>query len=192
MRLFVAAEPSDQLRASAASCAEQLRARLGSTKAAAGIRWVPVQNLHLTVWFLGEVSDARAAVVVDALRPALQVPAFDLHLAGFGAFPPSGPPRVLWMGVVEGLQELARAHEEVGARLQPWGFPAEGRAYSAHLTIARVKEPPHGAARAALRQALSELPGDAGACRIEELTLFRSRTSPKGAVYERLLRVPLK
>lgn len=191
MRLFVAAEPSDQVRSAAEASAQRLRDRLAITKAAGGIRWVPVTNMHLTVWFLGEVSDVRASAVLDALRPPLQTPAFDLHIAGFGAFPPSGPPRVLWMGVTRGLDDLARAHDEVGARLQPWGFPPEGRAYSAHLTIARVKEPPHGAARAAIRQAIAHEPADAGSCRIEALTVFRSRTSPHGATYEPLLRVPL-
>jgi 2'-5' RNA ligase len=192
MRLFVAAEPSEQVRTSAAASARRLRERLDAVRGSDGIRWVPVENMHLTVWFLGEVSDARAAPVLDAMRPALDVPAFDLCIAGFGAFPPSGPPRVLWMGVTRGLEELARAHDAVGARLQPWGFPPEGRAYSAHLTIARMKEPLHGAARAALRQAIAYESGDAGSCRIEELTLFRSRSAPGGAVYEPLLRVPLR
>ncbi len=191
MRLFVAAEPSEQVRDAAAACAERLRDRLAAARAAAGIRWVPRQNLHLTVWFLGEVSDPRAAAVLEALQPPLTVPAFDVHIAGFGVFPPSGPPRVLWMGVTHGLPELAAAHDEVGARLQPWGFAPEGRAYSAHLTIARIKEPPHGAARAVIRQAIAPEPADAGNARIEALTVFRSRTSPKGAVYEPLLRVPL-
>jgi 2'-5' RNA ligase len=192
MRLFIAAEPSERVRSSAAACVRQLRERLDAARAAEGIRWVPGGSLHLTVWFLGEVSDARATAVLDAMRPAVDLPAFDLHIAGFGAFPPSGPPRVLWMGVTQGREELARAHDEVGARLQPWGFAPEGRAYSAHLTIARVKDPPHGAARAALRQAIAHEPGDAGSCRIRELTVFRSRTAPSGAVYERLLRVPLR
>jgi 2'-5' RNA ligase len=191
MRLFVAAEPSDAVRAAAASAAQHLRERLSAAHAAASIRWIPAENLHLTVWFLGEVSDARAEAILDALRPAMRTTAFELHLAGFGAFPPSGPPRVLWMAVTRGLEELAAAHEEVGARLQPWGFPPEGRAYSAHLTIARVKEPPHGAARAALRQAIAHMTADAGSCRIDALTVFRSRTAPQGAIYERLLRVPL-
>lgn len=191
MRLFVAAEPSEQVRRSAVSAIERLRERLDAAQASHGLRWVAPDNLHLTVWFLGEVSDARAAAVLDALRPPLATPAFELQLAGFGAFPPSGPPRVLWMGVTRGLAELARAHDEIGERLQPWGFPPEGRAYSAHLTMARVKEQPHGRARAALRQALAHVPADAGSCRIEELAVFRSRTAPTGAVYERLLRVPL-
>jgi len=147
--------------------------------------------MHLTVWFLGDVSDARAGAVLEALREPLHVGPFPLHVEGFGAFPPSGPPRALWMGVTRGLQQLARLHDEVGVRLQPWGFPPEGRAYSAHLTIARVKEPPPGPARAAIRHAVAHQEGDAGACRIDHLLVFRSRTSPAGAVYEPLLRVPL-
>ena len=147
--------------------------------------------MHLTVWFLGEVSDPRAGAVLDALRPPLTVSPFTLQVSGFGAFPPSGPPRGLWMGVTEGLEGLALLHEEVGSRLQPWGFRPEGRAYSAHLTIARLKDPPHGAARSAIRHAVMHEAADAGSCRVDHLVVFRSRTSPGGAAYEPLLRVPL-
>ena len=192
MRLFVAAEPSEQVRTSALACARRLRERLEAGRSAEGIRWVPGANLHLTVWFLGEVSDARASAVLGAMQPELSVPAFDVQIAGFGAFPPSGPPRVLWMGVTRGLEALARAHEEVGTRLQPWGFAPDGRAYSAHLTVARVKDGPHGRARTAFREAIACEPADAGVFRVRELTVFRSRTSPAGAVHEPLLRVPLR
>lgn len=191
MRLFVGAEPSGAVRDAAAHCASSLHQRIARAGAAAGMRWVPPENFHLTVWFLGEVSDARAGAVLDALSPPMSAPAFELHLAGFGAFPPSGPPRVLWIGLTRGIPELARAHDEVGERLAPWGFAPEARAYSAHLTIARIKEPPRGAARQAIRAAIAAAKCDAGSCRIEALTVFRSRTSPHGATYERLLRVPL-
>lgn len=147
--------------------------------------------MHLTVWFLGEVTEARAGAVLDALKPPIPIPSFTLRISGFGAFPPSGPPRVLWMGVTEGLEGLALLHEHVGTRLQPWGFRPEGRAYSAHLTIARVKESPAGAARTAIRHAVTHEPGDAGTCPIDHLVVVRSRTSPSGAAYEPLLRVPL-
>jgi 2'-5' RNA ligase len=185
VRLFVAAEPAESVRIAAAACALRLRRRLEAAGAGSGLRWVPAENLHLTVWFLGEVSDARATAVLESLAPRMHAPAFDLRLAGFGAFPPSGPPRVLWIGVAQGVGELARAHDEVGERLAPWGFAPEGRAYSAHLTIARVKEPPRGAARLALREAIA-----VDRC-VDALTVFRSRTSSHGATYEPLLRVPL-
>jgi RNA 2',3'-cyclic 3'-phosphodiesterase len=192
VRLFVAAEPSAPVRAAAAEAIAALRARLDAADAGHGVRWVPTVNLHLTVWFLGEVSEARAATVLDVLRPPLHIAPFEFGLAGFGAFPPSGAPRVLWMGVSEGVEQLARAHDEIGARLAPWGFPPEGRAYSAHLTIARIKEPPQGRARAALRRVLDSSPGAAATCHVDALQLFRSRTAPSGAVYEPLLRVPLR
>src|SRR5918992_3590833 len=119
MRLFVAAEPSERVRATAAACTQRLRIRLDAARAAEGIRWVPEENLHLTVWFLGEVSEARADAVLDALRPPIDLAPFELHIDGFGAFPPSGPPRVLWLGVTRGLDEPARAHDGIGTRLQP-------------------------------------------------------------------------
>lgn len=192
VRLFVAAEPDQTVRAAAAAAASRLRARLVDAGAGHGLRWIPPENLHLTVWFLGEVSDARAAAVLDALRPPLPTPSFDLELSDFGAFPPSGPPRVLWMGVSSGLAALADAHDEIGTRLAPWGFHPEARAYSAHLTIARVKEPPHGTARTTLRTILASERARTGWCRIDALTVFRSRTTPSGAAYEPLLRVPLQ
>lgn len=179
------------MRHAAAACAARLRRRLDDSDAGHGLRWIPTENLHLTVWFLGEVSDARATAVIESLAAPMTTPAFTIHLAGCGAFPPSGPPRVVWLGVTEGLEALSRAHDEVGERLRPWGFIPEGRAYSAHLTIARVKDPLRGAARRVLREALASQACDAGSCPIEALTVFRSRTAPQGATYEALLRVPL-
>lgn len=191
MRLFVAVEPSSDVRHAAALRANELRGALERHGISRELRWVPQDNLHLTIWFLGEVSEPRSVHVVEALRPALHIAPFELEIGGFGAFPPSGSPRVVWLGVTAGVRELASAHAEVGSRLEPWGFAPEGRAYSAHLTIARIKAPLAARARALLRDALQATPAEAGACRIESLTLYRSRTSPKGALYESLLRVPL-
>jgi len=191
VRLFVAAEPSADVRRAAAAASERLRRSLASKQLDRGIRWVPEENLHLTVWFLGEVSDQRTAAVLEALRPPLGVSAFSLHVAGLGAFPPSGAPRVFWMGVVQGCDALSTLHDEVGTRLAPWGFAGECRPYSAHLTLARVKEPPAATVRPVIRQLLRDSQADAGTCRIDALTVFRSRTSPRGSSYESLLRVPL-
>jgi 2'-5' RNA ligase len=76
--------------------------------------------------------------------------------------------------------------------MQPLGVQAERRAYSAHLTIARVKEVPGRGGHHELRAALREVAADAGRCAIDAVTVFRSRLSPKGSTYEALLRVPLR
>src|SRR4051794_24667803 len=109
MRLFVAVELGDPLRAAAGDAVGQLRARLGDAVRPA---WVRSENLHLTVRFIGQVPDERARPLVDALAPPLAVAPFDVELADGGFFPPKGPPRVLWIGLREGLPSLRAMHDE--------------------------------------------------------------------------------
>ena len=172
----------------AAAVAESLRTQLGRRIDA---RWIPSANLHITLWFIGEVPDDRAEAILRAIRPPFREAPFDIQLAGLGAFPPSGVPRVIWVGVQSGAEGLARLHVELAERLRPLGIEPERRGYSAHLTIARVKDVP-GGERAAVRTAFRALPAVAGRCRVAVVTVFRSRLSPKGAAYEPLLRVPLQ
>lgn len=190
MRLFVGVELADPVRAAAAEVAERLRPRLQRSRTKVDARWIAPENLHITVWFLGEVTDDRADAIVGALQPAFSTPAFDLHVRGCGAFPPSGAPRVFWLGLTSGVDSLRRIYDEVEDRFAPLGFASEKRAYIPHLTIARVKDV-HGASPRQLRETLTAMPADCGSCRVEAVTLFRSRLSPKGASYEPLLRVPL-
>lgn len=187
MRLFIGIELDDEVKARAAAIADALRDKLGRRVQA---RWIAPGNLHITLWFIGEVNDDRAAAIVRAIETPFPVPAFDLELRGLGAFPPSGPPRVFWIGVGDGQDSMLRLYNELASRLQPLEIESERRPYSAHLTIARVKEArrPYPA----LREKLRALPSDAGRCRIAAVTVFRSRLWPKGATYEPLLRVPLQ
>ena len=191
MRLFVGVEPSAEVRDAAARTAASLRTAIDRQAGGREFRWVPAENLHLTVWFLGEVPESRLTTILDPLSRPFAQPAFVLRLSGVGVFPTSGSPRVLWMGVKLGLDALSSLHMEVGARLQPLGFAPDGRPYSAHLTLARIKAPLPASARTMLREAVAKSKADAGACRIDGVTLFRSRTAPGGARYESLLRVPL-
>src|SRR5687768_8134358 len=96
MRLFVAVEIDDEARRVAAATADALQTAIGPAFKA---RWVPPENMHLTVRFVGHVDDDRAPALIDALRRPLDIAPFDLELGACGAFPPSGPLRVLWMGL---------------------------------------------------------------------------------------------
>jgi len=189
MRLFVGVELDERVREAAAVIAESLRRELGARVDA---RWIPSSNLHITLSFLGEVDESRAKRVIGALERQFGERAFEMALEGLGAFPPSGAPRVFWLGVTDGAASLSRLNHELAARLEPIGFQPEQRAFSAHLTIARVREVLGGAPSRDIRLLLRTLPGYAGRCRIQAVTLFRSHLSPKGATYEALLRVPLK
>jgi 2'-5' RNA ligase len=199
MRLFIGLELSEAVRSRVSSIADALRETLGPRLTA---RWIASENLHITLWFIGEVPEDRAAAILQTVNAPFMTPGFDLEIRGVGVFPAHGAPRVLWIGVGAGQESAIALYGELATRLQPLGFAAERRAYAAHLTIARVKAWPErakraraerarGADRANAREMLREFPADAGRCRIDAVTVFRSRLSPKGAAYEPLLRVPL-
>jgi 2'-5' RNA ligase len=189
VRLFVGVELDDRVREAAADVAESLKRQLANRVEA---RWIAAPNLHITLWFIGEVDDRRGEHVLAALDSPFEEPAFDIDIEGLGAFPPSGSPRVLWLGVGSGAENLRRLHTELALRLRPLGFEPERRPYSAHLTIARVKEVSRAIPYRALREMLQTIPARPGRSRTTDVTLFRSRLSPKGSNYEALLRIPLQ
>ena len=190
MRLFVGVELDDEVRGAAAAAGERLREKLQRASPGFAARWIPPDNLHITLWFIGETSDERATAIAEALRAPFTIPAFTLTLERCGAFPPSGPLRVLWIGAPAGGSSMGGLYGEVRDRLAPLGFTPERRPYTAHLTIARMKESGKASPRE-LRGILAEHPAACGATVVRDVTLFRSRLSPRGAVYEPLLRVPL-
>ena len=189
MRLFAGIELDEGVKAAAARVIEDLATQLGRVSPGFDARWVPPATLHLTLSFLGEVADERVSGIAAQLRPPFRECRFHLTLRGCGAFPRSGHPRVVWIGLEHGVSELVRLQGEVAARLEPLGFPPERRAYAPHLTIARVKNA--GRAPAALRHALRATAAACGPSEVGAVTLFRSRLSPRGSAYEPLERVPL-
>ena len=187
MRLFVGVGVDERVRREAERVATELRRRLGTRLR---VNWVAPENLHLTVRFIGHVPDDRVEPLVAALSQPFDAAACDVELSGCGSFPPRGGPRVIWIGLGSGLSQLAALHHECTRRLLPLGYAAETRAFSAHLTLARVKDAPAAGARAAA-EALA-------ACRfaplvqsVDRLTIFESRVSSKGARYAALRELPL-
>jgi len=187
MRLFLAVELDRAVIDEAQRAIEVLDERLRKTIRAS---WIPPKNMHLTVRFIGHVPDEHVKPVVEAVGSPLELGAFDVALGQCGVFPPHGPPRVLWIGLDQGLLELRRLHEAFNDRLAPLGFEPEKRPFSAHLTLARMKDAPRGSA-VVVRDAVSRVRVAPLRSRISDVVLFQSRLSPKVALYEPLLRVPL-
>ena len=189
MRLFVAVEIDPSLIATLAEFAATLRRRAQTLAAGARIIWVNPEQLHITSRFIGEVDDKKAARLAGALLEELAIAPFDLVVEGAGAFPERGSPRVLWAGISAGVEELGMLEAEVSRRLTHCGVPREDRPYRPHVTLARVREPA-GLRTPALFEDVAA--GRFGTTRVEAITLFRSRTSPKGAVYTPLNRTRLQ
>ena len=186
MRLFVGVALAPEVRTAADLVGQEMRRHIGSQMRAS---WIPPDKMHLTVRFIGHVDDARVPAVLDAVAPPLEIPPFDIDLDRCGAFPRSGPPRVFWIGLSAGLPELEAMHHEFNRRLLPLGFAPEERTFTAHLTLARIKEAPRDAARTA-RAILATLPVPRVHSRVNHATVFQSVLSPRGSTYRGLLEIP--
>src|SRR5262249_41285481 len=100
--------------------------------------WVHADRLHLTLEFLGEVDEAVEGHARAALADPIAMPPFSLSLEGLGCFPRSGPPRVIWIGVGTGLEELRRAHAILRKRLGSIDLARDE--FVPHLTLARIRD----------------------------------------------------
>jgi 2'-5' RNA ligase len=190
VRLFAAVDLAAPVRHAAFAVGEGLARALAGPDARGRLRvsWVREENLHLTVRFLGEIEDGRVGDLGAAFCAPLATQAFDLELGGVGVFPPSGPPRVIWIGVRQGAERLAALSAEVDERFEALGFGRGDRPLRAHLTIARCKD---AFDRQMRDRILGADPGAIGASRVQEVVLYESRLSARGPAYASLARAPL-
>jgi RNA 2',3'-cyclic 3'-phosphodiesterase len=123
---------------------------------------------------------------------AENIPCFDIHLAGLGAFPNLKRPRVIYVGLQApaALDALARAIESASRRL---GYESEERPFSAHLTLGRVRQTANATEQQQIRRAIEGTQVDLlGTARVDSVHLYKSDLNPGGSVYTRLYSAPLK
>ncbi len=134
IRAFIAVDLPAAVRQEVGSLQSELRT------SGADIKWVGVENLHLTLKFLGDIEENQVQTLTEALHPIMGTTAlFALQLEGVGAFPKMTSPRVLWVGVTDGQQETVRLAQTVEQTCTQLGFPSEDKPFSPHLTIGRVR-----------------------------------------------------
>ena len=145
------------------------------------VRWAPLEQVHLTLRFLGDVPEESVREIIEAMhRATSSVAPFTLRASGLGCFPEARRPRVLWAGVAGDLAALRNLQERLASETASWG-QREERAFHAHLTLGRIKD---GAGREAgrLGAAVAEGGGcDFGDWHVNAVTLLRSELSPDGA-----------
>lgn len=181
MRLFLAIELDRAAREQCDALVAGLRRSLG--EAASALRWTPAENIHVTLHFLGEVDRTSTDRLTAALGTSIPHPAFEASTSSFGAFPPGGPPKIVWLGVGAGASEMAKVHRVLADRIQLAGFQPESREFSAHLTVARVRDRDRSSVRG-LRAQLSAISRHPIAWRVDHVTLFRSDLSGAAPRYE--------
>jgi 2'-5' RNA ligase len=174
---------------------EEARVRVGALlsqlREIRGLRAVSPHQLHFTLKFFEDLPDAKVAAAKGAAERAVASSfSFSLNLSGLGTFPPRGPARVLWVGCGEGSESLVSLSAAVEREFTFEGFAPEGRPFTPHLTLARVKDP--RAARGAASFAAANAAFDGGTSEMRELVLYHSVLGPSGAAHTPLGRFPLR
>ncbi|MGA2154917.1 MAG: RNA 2',3'-cyclic phosphodiesterase [Bryobacteraceae bacterium] len=186
MRLFTALD----LEPGVVANLERLLVELRPT---ARIQWSPPANLHITTKFIGEWPDERLAELKTALAALPARAAIPVRIHHLGFFPNPHSPRIFWCGIdAPGLAELAGDTDRATAAL---GVAAETRAFSPHLTLARINLHKTPAARPPalqpLREAIAGLPElEFGRFVAAGFYLYQSQLRPGGSVYTKLAEFP--
>ena len=187
MRLFIALTPPPDVQREVWDAFAPLRER------PLPVKWVPPENVHLTLKFLGEVATERQTEIVGALASAARgTKTITLVVRGAGAFPNARAPRVVWAGI-EPDPAIEILADRVERSYAPLGFPPEGRPFRPHLTLgraerdARARDWAGGPGVAGVAELLDGLAVDASAV-LDGVDLVRSELHRGGSVYHRVHR----
>jgi 2'-5' RNA ligase len=188
LRAFIALDIPPGILSAIREATAQVRAEIGAL-----VRWVPIENMHLTLKFLGDVSPTHIESLSEMiLSEANLCPPFEMQVGGLGALPGLRRPRVIFVGIQApaGLDALARGIESACRRL---GYASEERSFHPHLTLGRIRQDPGVIEGQKIRRAVETATIDLlGTARVDSVKLYKSELKPDGAVYTRLFSAPLK
>ena len=183
MRVFFCLPIPASVRAGIESVSKRLRDVVGEPAS-----WVRPENYHITVRFLGDIDPMLTLELESLVRDIVgSFSPFDVAIDRIGAFPSMDRARVLWVGGPD-CEPFSSLTAALNGRLEALGFPADRKAATVHVTIARVK----GSAAPQLPgeiAGLNPLPG--WSVRIDRVVLMESRLLPGGAAYTPLFTVQL-
>ncbi|MFN3804282.1 MAG: RNA 2',3'-cyclic phosphodiesterase [Pyrobaculum sp.] len=147
------------------------------------IKLVERENLHFTLRFLGEIPQGRVNDVVKALS-TLRLNKFQLGLAGMGVFPDLSRPRVLWIGVSQGVDEIKKVARAIRESIDRYAAHVEREEFVPHLTIGRIKS---GRNIERVRDLVSRYREvNFGAIKVDKVKLKKSVLTPRGPIYSDL------
>jgi 2'-5' RNA ligase len=189
MRTFIAIDLPPAIQQQLMTSQQVLRHRLDVADIGRAVRWTPVENMHVTLRFLGETSAAQRAELHAALSViSASQSRFVLRLNDLGCFPNFRRPAVVWFGIGGDLAALNGLQAQIETAVCAAGFQPDKRAYSPHLTIGRVR-----------RNVKRHIPREVGAMiqrfdkpipdtsfSVDHITHILSVLEPGGAVYTSL------
>jgi len=185
IRSFLAFELPEQIKDTVSRVSGEIK------KTHLDVRWVKVDNIHLTVVFMGSIQRD----LLDHMGPLMgkicrNFGPFHISLKGVGVFSNRRNPRVLWIGLDGDMERMSRFRDALQKDLEPFGIKEEKKRFNPHLTLGRFRKGAKtGAPLDAILEKYEDLTSPTGL--LSELILFKSDLKPGGAVYTKLNAWPL-
>jgi 2'-5' RNA ligase len=180
IRSFIAVDTAEQVKSELARLLNELKGRT-----ALKVKWVKPEQMHLTLVFLGEVSPefiekakAQLAIVAKGFKP------FQCQLENLGAFPSVQKARVIWAGLKRGEGELKELQAAVASAMAKIGYVPEKRAFTPHLTLARIRVPDDA-------RFIQGCSFTSSVWLIDRVIIFKSELKPAGPLYTKITEVLL-
>lgn len=149
----------------------------------ADVKLVEIENIHVTMRFLGNINVDTVERIFGEIKK-IQFTPFNVQLKGLGVFPSLSCPRVVWVGITDGADQLRAVFGQLEPKIRELGFAPDNKGFRPHLTIARVRS---GKNKAHLAEFINKnLDFEFGFFKAECLRLKRSVLSPKGPTYSTL------
>ena len=185
MRVFIAVDVGEKVARAIGGVQGEIRGVFGEERR--GVTWVDVGNIHLTLKFLGEISDEQVVEVCRVVKEAAgEFSVFHVNVEKVGSF--GRPARVLWIGTEES-ERLTRLQGEIDARLAEIGFSPDEKRFVPHLTLCRVKQ---FSAGRRLGRIIGKYEGfSAGKIKVKSVCVYKSELTKRGAEYTLLSRCEL-
>ena len=145
-------------------------------------KWVEINNIHLTLKFLGNVDwDNLEKVKAILKKTSILFKPFKINLSAVGVFPKVDSPRVIWTGIDKGKNEIIKIASLLDEELKKIAIPSEDREFTPHLTLGRVRSAKN---KDRLKNYLGSLKLDFRAIQeVKEIILFQSKLNPAGPAY---------
>ncbi|MEW6170134.1 MAG: RNA 2',3'-cyclic phosphodiesterase [Candidatus Omnitrophota bacterium] len=154
------------------------------------VKWIEPGNIHLTLKFLGEITQEQTQGIKTILEDvACKFMSLELQLRELGAFPKLDFARILWVGLDDKTGSLKKIAHDLDRSLVKLGIPKEDKPFSAHITLGRIKNPKKDLK---LQELLIKNKIQNLSFVFKEITFFKSTLSSSGPVYETLYRISLK
>ena len=151
------------------------------------IKWIPPENIHLTLSFLGNISNKDLPSLIQSVEKKITSNNFQFTITGTGVFPSSKSPKVLWLGISNGIDELTLLQSQVEKSVREFKDNYENNTFIPHISIARIKKGPRKIdVLPFLNSVYSKIKLD-----VNSISMYESKLFPEGTQYTVLDTFPL-